>query len=833
MLFLGSQKYPIGDDYFKTVTENNGHFNAYTDREITNYFFDIHYFSFDTALDIFSRFFIDPLFSEDKINKEINSVNSEYEKNLIIDARKRSQVYAFIADPKDPYNRFTTGNIDTLIKSAEKNGLNLREELSKFHKKYYTSDKMKLVIYTNEELDDMEEIVIEKFSQIKPSSEFSELLKYNANPNKNETNNNNKNNLKKLIYNNFLEKEKIFSEENINSPEIYTFKSPFTKEIMGSIISFESHTIEYDMTITFIQKSLRSHEHYKTKPSLFFAFVIESKEDNSLIDILKKKNLATKLHVAAEREYDKWSDFSIDISLTKNGISNLDKVLQIVSNYLDYMRSNFINEEYFNYLKNIENLKFEEKNFLCQNLHEMVSKIGARAHHYPLSYILYENIFDGKFDKNNLEEYARNLELTNSIILIPSKTFEPNISKHDFLTPKEKSYEPWYKTHFQPFKINFEKLNVENKETKNFSPPDLYEKDRISKILNNTFKCDKKCILKLKNFSTREPDLLNKTATFELWHKEEFTLDFNKMQMEMALVYDTYKNPKEKVFLNLFQTHLKRKVKKINSKIRALSSGLSIVFDNFGIKLSFKCINDLEIQKKLFAELSSKLMSSFDLPKISEFNLILQETKDRLKKEYNAQPFAIAYDYLKDNILEDHIRIDQQLEILEYVSLDEFKEFIARFEKKLYFKFLFMGSINDQTTRMLFEPFNNLISKPVPSPPKKIFSIKDKRLNRREILKMDFGNYLLRKLYHSNKNKNNCLLKCYGVDKKSYKSEVLIKLFNGIIGNIIFRELRIKKQFGYVAKSKIEIFNNQIVIYFLYLIYYLKLVLLHLYTRIS
>jgi len=820
MLFLGSQKYPNGDDYFKAITENNGHFNAYTDREVTNYFFDIHYFSFETALDIFSRFFIDPLFLEEKINKEVNSVNSEYEKNLIIDSRKRSQVYAFIADQKDPYNRFTTGNIETLIKSAEKNGLNLREELIKFHKKYYTSEKMKLVIYTNEELDDMEEIIIDKFSQIKPSSEFSQLVSNNANSNKNQTNSNNKNNLKKLIYNSFIEKDKIFSDENINAPETYKFQSPFSKEIMGTLISFESHALEYDMTIIFIQKSLRSHEYYRTKPSLYFAFVLESKEENSLIDILKKKNLATKLHVGADREYDKWSDITIDISLTKNGISNIDKVWQIVSNYLDFMRANFINEEYFNYLKDIQNLKFEEKNLLSQNIYEFISKMGGRAHHYPLSYILHENIFEGKFNKSILEDYANNLDLKNSIIFIPSKSFESKASKFDFLTASHKSYEPWYKTNFQPFKINFEKLDVENKERKNFSPPDLYEKDRISKILNNTFICDKKCILKLKNFSTKEPDLLNKTATFELWHKEEFTLDFNKMQMEIAFVYDTYKNPIEKVYMNLFQTHLKRKVKKINSKIKALSSGLSISLDSIGLKLSFICINDLEIKKKLFAELASKLFSSFNLEKDSEFNIILQETRDKLKKEFNAQPYAVAYDYLKYNILEDHIRIDEQIEILKNMTLENFTQFIEKFERKLYFKFLFIGSIDDKSTRILFQSFNDLISLPVPDSPKKIFSIKDKRLSRKETLKVDFGNYLFRKIYHNNKNKNNVLLKCYAINKKSYKSEILIKLFNGIIGNIIFRELRIKKQFGYVAKSKIELFNDQIVILYSFLLFY-------------
>ena len=86
--------------------------------------------------------------------------------------------------------------------------------------------------------------------------------------------------------------------------------------------------------------------------------------------------------------------------------------------------------------------------------------------------------------------------------------------------------------------------------------------------------------------------------------------------------------------------------------------------------------------------------------------------------------------------------------------------------------------------------------------------VKEKRKNRRVVLKNSTGNFLLKKVYHQATNKNNVLLKCYKVGKNNYKNEIMIKLFNGIIGNIVFRELRINKQFGYVAKSKIELFDN-------------------------
>ena len=171
----GSKKYPDSEHYFKIITENNGHFNAYTDKEITNYFFDIHYSEFENALDIFSRFFIDPLLSSEKIDKEINAVNSEYEKNLISDNKKKSQIFAFLAKKENPLHRFSTGNTFSLKNQSEIYNLNLQDELKKLHQKFYTADKMKLVVYTRDSIDDIEYLIENKFSEIKKASNSSFL----------------------------------------------------------------------------------------------------------------------------------------------------------------------------------------------------------------------------------------------------------------------------------------------------------------------------------------------------------------------------------------------------------------------------------------------------------------------------------------------------------------------------------------------------------------------------------------------------------------------------------------------------------------------------------
>ena len=71
MLFLGSKKYPKATHFVDFITQKHGLFNGYTDFDTTAFYFRIHQNHFPMGLDIFSRFFIDPLFDAQYIHKEI------------------------------------------------------------------------------------------------------------------------------------------------------------------------------------------------------------------------------------------------------------------------------------------------------------------------------------------------------------------------------------------------------------------------------------------------------------------------------------------------------------------------------------------------------------------------------------------------------------------------------------------------------------------------------------------------------------------------------------------------------------------------------------------
>ena len=114
MLFLGTEKYPDVEDYGSYLKSNGGYSNAYTAEDHTNYHFEVYHDAFEGALDRFSQFFISPLFKQEYTEREMNAVNSEYQKNLQQDYWRMRQVKRNLYNPNHPANHFEIGTLETL-----------------------------------------------------------------------------------------------------------------------------------------------------------------------------------------------------------------------------------------------------------------------------------------------------------------------------------------------------------------------------------------------------------------------------------------------------------------------------------------------------------------------------------------------------------------------------------------------------------------------------------------------------------------------------------------------------------------------------------------------
>ena len=161
MLFLGTKKYPEENSYSKHIQNNGGAKNAATAEDYTYYYFDVKNEAYPQAIDLFSQFFKEPLFTESATDRELNAVDSEYKKNLSDDHRRKFQFEkSIIVKPGSLLNRFSTGGIDTLKYEG------VRDDLLKFHGDYYSSNIMNLVMVGREGIENLEKLCIENFTDV-------------------------------------------------------------------------------------------------------------------------------------------------------------------------------------------------------------------------------------------------------------------------------------------------------------------------------------------------------------------------------------------------------------------------------------------------------------------------------------------------------------------------------------------------------------------------------------------------------------------------------------------------------------------------------------------
>ena len=108
----------------------------------------------------FARFFIDPLLSSEATNREMNAVDagvislsnieihlgSEHAKNLQSDLWRFDQLTKSTCNPKHPYHKFQTGDLQTLNVTPKTVGMDTHEKMVEFFNTYYSSNIMKLVV---------------------------------------------------------------------------------------------------------------------------------------------------------------------------------------------------------------------------------------------------------------------------------------------------------------------------------------------------------------------------------------------------------------------------------------------------------------------------------------------------------------------------------------------------------------------------------------------------------------------------------------------------------------------------------------------------------------
>lgn len=161
MLFLGTKKYPTTNHYQEFIASNGGDSNAATGEEYTYFYHSVAQEKLDESLDIFAQFFIDPLFNQEAMDKEINAIESEFQMIKNEEAMATDQLEkSHIAVPGSIVNRFLIGNKASLDVDG------LMEHLHKYYSEHYSSNLMSLCLVSPHSLQELEEMATRHFEQI-------------------------------------------------------------------------------------------------------------------------------------------------------------------------------------------------------------------------------------------------------------------------------------------------------------------------------------------------------------------------------------------------------------------------------------------------------------------------------------------------------------------------------------------------------------------------------------------------------------------------------------------------------------------------------------------
>jgi insulysin len=364
MLFMGSKKYPDEKYYFEELNKLGGNSNAYTASMETVYFFNVFDNGLERMFDIFSRFFIDPLFNKDSISREINAVNSEHKKNINSDMWRKHQFMLDILNKDSSMNNFGTGSLNTLDKK------DIRDKLIEFYNNYYTTDNISICIASSKSFEDMKGIIDSTFGIIKKS-----------------------------ICENKLELNKPFYSENkLNT---YYFK-----------------TLSNIYNITYIFEIPNQHKYLKSRYFSIFEMILLNKSDKSLYFNLTSMGYINNINIEIKYE----GVLEITLTLTSEGLNHLDYIESSLYQAIEQIINSDINK-YATYFKKI--LKINYANIYKFETTELCNMLAVN-HYYYKTKDIFKGPFIIKKIKSNKKykhKFIKYINKNNIIKIISSQDF--------------------------------------------------------------------------------------------------------------------------------------------------------------------------------------------------------------------------------------------------------------------------------------------------------------------------------------------------------------------------------------------------------------------------
>jgi len=393
MLFMGSGKYPNENEYATCIKNNGGTSNAYTSNDHTNFYFECNTNSLGTVLDVFAQFFIDPLFKPDSVQREMLAVDSEYKNALMSDGHRSCAVIKKFMIGTHPNSKFSCGNISTL------NIPNIRDLVVEFYHKYYSADRMAIIIVGTETLDELESTVNKMFG--------------------------------------------LVPKKDIDIPPIPN--QWFNAPVYGQMVPLKNiHTLGMNWEFDLDSADIASHL------DDFIAYVLGNEGSGSLFSVLDKKFLVKYLRAGVSKESKSHILFEINVGLSDLGFEQIDLVKKIILEYIQMFSSSTLKDISALYDEYVQSQKLAFENYTVPDALSFAKSKSvtiATKPNIPITNIIANNSLFDEFTPdtyNAISSILSKMTMANVILFEQSKKFESDSME----------IEPWFNVKYRSLKFS-------------------------------------------------------------------------------------------------------------------------------------------------------------------------------------------------------------------------------------------------------------------------------------------------------------------------------------------------------------------------------------------
>ncbi|KRW98246.1 Metalloenzyme, LuxS/M16 peptidase-like protein [Pseudocohnilembus persalinus] len=739
MLFMGTQKYPVQNEYSAFITQNSGSENAFTDLTDTNYYFDIANEAFEKGLDMFAQFFIAPLFDETCVEKEIKAVDSEHQMGLAEDSSRGWQLFKETAH-KSSFKQNGGGNLKTLDKP------DIREALLKFYDKYYSSNLMKLVLYSNQSIEQLEQYAISKFTEI---------------PNKN---------LTRPRYN----------------------QIPFDSKNLQKIVKLVPIRDEDTLELIWILPTLR--DQYKEKTNHLLSYILGHEGKNSLTTFLIDEGLITELESYYEDILDFFTIIGVRLTLTQEGFEKYEQVCAFIFKYLNTIKKEQIDEWIYQERKKIEEIafKFKEKEAVA----DYVTELSQRMQYCPTEEILiYDFIYSPKFNKKMIQDALEKLVPENMQIYLSSHDFEEDEDYSNYLT--EEHYGTRYVIEDFPEDLAKAIKNADQAE------PEHTDKGLGMSVPNEFIPENFEL---LPEQPEKIPRKIHQNQLSETWYMKDFKFNVSKGWIsiflytnDLNLHSDIKGYVQHELWLMLFESYIQEIVDMADQTYLKCNIHLR----TGGLQLKFKGYSDTLFR---FTLRILQAMSNYDVEKHSGqrvFDNIYEKCEMEYQNYFKDHPEKLAYDFSQEIRQVDGKYLHfEKLNVLQNITYKSFVKSIKNnWLKEFYLETFYFGNFNQQQVIQCTEKICQIFSNIKPLKKENILPYRQVILEQNKILKFE---YSLDQELGNEEEPNSCLFTYYQGRSETPEVLMLTKILKNFIQEPFFDQLRTNEQLGYYVEAQDE-----------------------------